>query len=110
MAVADNSGAWNVKVIGAKLRGKNPRNVVPGDRVIVVGRRGGAKNRVMRAVVVRMRKQSHSPTRNGFSLTFDQNACVMSTKGGNPVGSKVNGPIDSRVGLRWPKIQALVRN
>merc|ERR1719379_3411480 len=112
---ADNSGAYNLRVIGkvGKTRQTHAQNenahIMAGDMVVVVGKSGAAKNKVMRAVMIRMRKQMASPERNGFHFRFDTNAAVIVDGDGNPVGSKIVGPIDPRVALRWPKLAMLVR-
>eukprot|EP00425_Heterocapsa_triquetra_P010561 CAMPEP_0195132588 /NCGR_PEP_ID=MMETSP0448-20130528/147169_1 /TAXON_ID=66468 /ORGANISM="Heterocapsa triquestra, Strain CCMP 448" /LENGTH=112 /DNA_ID=CAMNT_0040170605 /DNA_START=58 /DNA_END=392 /DNA_ORIENTATION=- len=71
----DNSGAWNLKVVGRVGAGRNEqgdyRKLQAGDQVVVVGRTGGAKNRIMRAVVVRTRKMSANPLQNGFKVCYD---------------------------------------
>merc|ERR1712224_70959 len=110
MACACNSGAWSVYAIAAphtRVTNKRLCDLRPGDMAVVVGRTGGPKNRVMRGVITRMRKEGYDTSRNGFRYGFDQNACVLIDAKGNPVGSKIRGPIDLRCKRRWPKIAAL---
>jgi len=113
MACADNSGAWEMKVLACKkpgLRGSINyplHKVSPGDLVVVIGRTSGPKNRIMRAVVTRMRKWQKDTSHNGFWYTHDQAAAVLVDAKGNPVGSKIRGPIDPACARRWPKIAAL---
>lgn len=82
----------------------------PGDRIIVVVQKqrnfgpesggGGvsvsAANKVRRgdirhAVVVRTKKQYQRP--DGSVVKFDDNACVLINKGGEPIGTRLNGKL-----------------
>merc|ERR1719277_1453590 len=117
MMCADNSGAWDLKIIGRVGRSMNEGGtptgkgrVKPGDMIVVVGRTGLTKNRVMKAVVVRTRMRTPDPSKNGFWYTYDTNAAVVIDPDGNPVGSKIIGPIDPRCARRWPKIALIARN
>jgi large subunit ribosomal protein L14 len=49
------------------------------------------KSEKVRAVVVRMKKRRKRP--DGSWINFDDNACVIVDKDGNPRGSRVFGPI-----------------
>eukprot|EP00930_Biecheleria_cincta_P095703 TRINITY_DN87643_c0_g1_i1.p1 TRINITY_DN87643_c0_g1~~TRINITY_DN87643_c0_g1_i1.p1 ORF type:complete len:151 (-),score=27.79 TRINITY_DN87643_c0_g1_i1:104-556(-) len=105
----DNSGAYNLKVMGVVGKGLrvHQRDLSPGDVVVVVGRTGGIKNKVLRAIVTRMRKVSINPLGNGFSTAFDTNCAVVVDKECNPVGSKILGKIDPKCALKWPKLAQL---
>mmetsp|Transcript_11305 Transcript_11305/g.30090 ORF Transcript_11305/g.30090 Transcript_11305/m.30090 type:complete len:163 (-) Transcript_11305:79-567(-) len=112
VACADNSGAWELKILACKKKGRTVRNyklheVAPGDMVVVIGRTSGPKNRIMRAVVTRMRKWQRDTAQTSFYYTHDQAAAVLIDAKGNPVGSKIRGPIDPACARRWPKIAAL---
>eukprot|EP00931_Biecheleriopsis_adriatica_P074952 TRINITY_DN4891_c0_g1_i1.p1 TRINITY_DN4891_c0_g1~~TRINITY_DN4891_c0_g1_i1.p1 ORF type:complete len:150 (-),score=28.04 TRINITY_DN4891_c0_g1_i1:51-500(-) len=102
----DNSGAWKLKVMGVSGKGHAPRarEIRPGDLVVVVGRTGGSKNKVLRAIVTRLRRNTPSPLRNGFRSAFDTNCAVLVDKDCNPVGSKILGKIDPLCALKWPKL------
>ena len=101
----DNSGASLVECV-ANLRMK--RHAKIGDRIIVVIQKthqikqtlGGtsqgvsAINRVKRgdirhAVVVRTRKKLQRP--DGSVIRFDDNACALIGKNGEPIGTRING-------------------
>mmetsp|Transcript_7916 Transcript_7916/g.23492 ORF Transcript_7916/g.23492 Transcript_7916/m.23492 type:complete len:151 (-) Transcript_7916:29-481(-) len=113
MNCCDNSGAYRLKVMGKRGKGRcepgDYRTIQAGDEVVVVGRTGGAKNRVMKAVVVRTRKMSANPMQNGFKVVYDQAAAVVMDNDGNPVGSKITGPVDPKCAQRWPKIAMISR-
>ena len=49
------------------------------------------KGKVVKAVVVRMRKESRR--RDGTYIRFDQNAAVLINEAGEPVGTRVFGPV-----------------
>lgn len=95
LKVADNSGAKDVacfKVLGATRR----RYAGVGDIIVVsvkeAAPRGIVKKKaVERAVIVRTRKTVSR--RDGTYIRFDENACVIITKDGEPKGTRVFGPI-----------------
>ena len=49
------------------------------------------KGKVVKAVVVRTRKEHRR--RDGTYIRFDQNAAVLINEGGEPVGTRVFGPV-----------------
>ncbi|CAL1126410.1 unnamed protein product [Cladocopium goreaui] len=77
-----------MKVMGVVGKGNSPhiRAIEPGDVVVVVGRTGGPKNKVLRAIVTRMRRGQPDPLKNGMQNAFDTNCGVLVDKEGNPVG------------------------
>lgn len=93
--VADNSGAKEVmciKVLGATRR----RYAHLGDVIVVSVKeatpRGIVKKKsIQRCVIVRVRKTVKR--HDGTYVRFDENAAVIVTKDGEPVGSRVFGPI-----------------
>lgn len=95
--------------MGVVGKGNSPhiRAIEPGDVVVVVGRTGGPKNKVLRAIVTRMRRGQPDPLKNGMQNAFDTNCGVLVDKEGNPVGSKILGKIDPRCAMRWPKLAQL---
>jgi len=93
---ADNSGAKNLKVIGVKRK----KRASVGDLVkVVVGEadpNGVVKDgEVGQAVVVRTRKEFRRL--DGSYIRFDDNAAVLVDKDGNPLGSRVFGPVAREV-------------
>ena len=95
LKVADNSGAKEVlcfKILGGSKR----RYASIGDLIVVTVKNaipGGAvkKGDVTRAVVVRTRKEVRR--RDGSYIRFDDNAAVLLTSAGEPMGTRIFGPV-----------------
>ena len=70
-----------------------------------------AANKVKRgdirhAIVVRTRKQVQRP--DGSVVKFDDNACVLISKSGDPIGSRVNGVVGAELRRKkWSKILSM---
>jgi len=95
MEVADNSGAREVQCIKV-LGGSHRRTANIGDVVIVsvkdaIPRGRVKKGNVQRAVIVRTRKGLNRPY--GETITFDTNACVLINNNGEPIGTRIFGPV-----------------
>ncbi len=93
--VADNSGARKVACIKV-LGGSRRRYARVGDVIVVAIKEampGGKvkKGDVARALVVRTAKEFRRP--DGSSIRFDDNAAVLLTKAGEPVGTRIFGPV-----------------
>jgi len=108
LEVADNSGAKKlgcIKVLGGTRR----KYATLGD-VIVVSVKDALPNskikkgNVVRAVIVRTRKEVKRP--DGSYIKFDRNACVLINKDGDPVGTRIFGPIARE--LRWKKFMKII--
>mmetsp|Transcript_25818 Transcript_25818/g.59619 ORF Transcript_25818/g.59619 Transcript_25818/m.59619 type:complete len:157 (+) Transcript_25818:56-526(+) len=116
IATADNSGIRNLKVIGVCGRRKKAfarrmkHHIKPGDLVTVTGRSVGEKGKIMRAIVVRTREGCSSSHKTGFRTSYDQNAAVIVNAKLDPVSRKINGPVDKKAALRWPKLAAIARD
>lgn len=113
LSVADNSGAKQVMCIKV-LGGSKRRYAGVGDEIVVsvksASPKGAVKKKdVRRAVVVRTVKEIRRA--DGTYLRFDENAVVMVNKDGQPLGSRVFGPIArelrSKGGERYQKIISL---
>ncbi len=95
LKVADNSGAREVlcfKVLGGSRR----RYASIGDIVVVTVKQaipGGMvkKGDISRAVVVRTKKEVRRS--DGSYIRFDDNAAVLLTAAGDPLGTRVLGPV-----------------
>ena len=93
--VADNSGARKVACI--KVLGGSKRRYASVGDVIVVAVKDAApggkvkKGEVQRAVVVRTTKEFRR--KDGSSIRFDENAAVLLTKQGEPIGTRIFGPV-----------------
>ncbi len=93
--VADNTGAREVLCIRV-LGGSSRRYAGIGD--VIVGtvkdaNPGGSvkKGEVVRAVVVRTKKESRRP--DGTYIRFDDNACVIIDTNRQPRGTRIFGPV-----------------
>ncbi len=95
LAVADNSSARRVKCIKI-LGGSKRRYAGIGDVVIGAVQEatpGGnvKKGDIVRCVIVRTVKETRR--KDGSYIRFDQNACVVINKDGNPIGTRIFGPV-----------------
>ena len=95
VTVADNSGAKRAQCIKV-LGGHHRRYGRLGDFVVVSVRDaipGAAvkKGDVAKAVVVRVVKEGRR--KDGSYIRFDENAAVLIKKDGEPVGTRVFGPV-----------------
>ena len=108
LEVADNSGAKKVmciKVIGGSRR----RYARIGDKVVVTVKEALPngnikKGTVTKAVVVRTKKELRRP--DGSYIRFDQNAVVIINAEGDPVGTRIFGPVARE--LRWKDYMKIV--
>lgn len=95
MDVADNSGAREVQCVKV-LGGSKRRTANIGDVVIVsvkaaIPRGKVKKGGVYRAVIVRT---CHGLNRShGEKIRFDTNACVLINAQGEPIGTRIFGPV-----------------
>lgn len=95
MKVCDNSGAKEVLVIRV-LGGTRRRYARVGDVVVVTIKDANAtgtvkKKTVQKAVVVRTRDQIHR--KDGSTIAFDDNACVIINDDKTPKATRVFGPV-----------------
>jgi len=61
---------------------------------------------IRHAVVVRTRQQVNR--RDGSVIRFDDNACVLINKAGDPVGTRVNGIVGQELRKKkWSKILSM---
>jgi large subunit ribosomal protein L14 len=108
LEVADNSGArkvYCIKVLGGSRR----RYASLGDLIVVAVREAipdakVKKGEVMRAVVVRMRKNVPRP--DGSYIRFDENAAVLLNPQGEPIGTRIFGPVARE--LRMKKFMKII--
>lgn len=95
LAVADNSGARKLQVILPR-GGSSGLRAGLGDVVTAAVKEAAPdgqakKGTVVRVVIVRTRKETRR--RDGTYIRFDQNAGVLINETGEPVGTRVFGPI-----------------
>jgi large subunit ribosomal protein L14 len=95
LEVADNSGARRVQCIKV-LGGSKRKYASVGDVIVVsikdaIPRGRVKKGDVSQAVVVRTAKEIRRP--DGSSIRFDRNAAVLIDKQGEPIGTRIFGPV-----------------
>lgn len=95
MKVTDNSGAKEALIIRV-LGGTKRRYARVGDIVVVTIKQASPtgnvkKKTIQKAVVVRTRDQIHR--KDGSTINFDDNACVIINDDKNPKATRVFGPV-----------------
>ena len=95
LEVADNSGARKLQMI-LPLGGASGRKAGLGDVITAAVKEASPdgqvkKGKVVKAVVVRMRKESRR--RDGSYIRFDENAAVLVNEVNEPIGTRVFGPV-----------------
>ena len=95
LEVADNSGARRVQCIKV-LGGSKRKYASVGDVIVItvkeaIPRGRVKKGEVLHAVVVRTAKDIHRP--DGSAIRFDSNAAVLINKQGEPIGTRIFGPV-----------------
>ncbi|MDI6839339.1 MAG: 50S ribosomal protein L14 [bacterium] len=95
LKIADNSGAKIGMCIGISGGGSR-RYASLGDIITVVIKDAlpqsqMKKSSIQRAVIVRVKKECRRE--DGSYIRFDENACVLINKEGEPIGTRVFGPI-----------------
>jgi large subunit ribosomal protein L14 len=95
MDVADNSGAREVMCVKV-LGGSKRKTASVGDIIVVsvkdaIPRGKVKKGDVHRAVIVRTR--ASLKRQDGSSIRFDKNAAVLVNKAGEPIGTRIFGPV-----------------
>jgi large subunit ribosomal protein L14 len=95
LAVADNSGARKLQVI-LPLGGSTGKIAGLGDVVTAAVKEASPdgqikKGKVVKAVIVRTHKEYRR--RDGTYIRFDENAAVLINEAGEPVGTRVFGPV-----------------
>ncbi len=95
LEVADNSGARRVQCIKV-LGGSKRKTASVGDTIVVsvkeaIPRGRVKKGDVQRAVIVRTKKEIRRA--DGTAIRFDTNAAVLINKSGEPIGTRIFGPV-----------------
>jgi large subunit ribosomal protein L14 len=93
--VADNSGAKKVMCFHVK-GGSKKRYATVGDTIVAAVKEASSqgsvkKGEVVRGVIVRTRKELKRE--DGSYIKFDQNAAVLINAAGEPVGTRIFGPV-----------------
>ncbi len=108
LEVADNSGAKRVQCV--KVLGGSHRKYAELGDIIVVSVKEALpegnikKGAVTKAVVVRTKKVARRP--DGSYIRFDQNAVVLINPQGEPVGTRIFGPVARE--LRWKEYMKII--
>ncbi len=95
LEVADNSGARRIQCI--KVLGGSKRKVASVGDVIVcsvkeaIPRGRVKKGEIVKAVIVRTAKEIRR--QDGTAIRFDNNAAVIINANGEPVGTRIFGPV-----------------
>jgi large subunit ribosomal protein L14 len=100
--VADNSGARRVQCIKV-LGGSKRRYATIGDTIVVsvkeaIPRGRVKKGQVMKAVIVRTAKGVRRA--DGSLIRFDRNAAVLINPNGDPIGTRIFGPVTRELRAR----------
>ena len=95
LEVADNSGARRIQCIKV-LGGSKRKYASVGDVIVVtvkeaIPRGRVKKGEVVQAVVVRTAKDIRR--QHGTAIRFDNNAAVLINKQGEPIGTRIFGPV-----------------
>ena len=106
--VADNSGAKKIACIKV-LGGSKRRTASVGDVIVVsikeaIPRGKVKKGDVHQAVIVRTAKEIRRA--DGTSIRFDRNAAVLINKQGEPIGTRIFGPVTRE--LRAKKFMKII--
>jgi large subunit ribosomal protein L14 len=93
--VADNSGARRVQCIKV-LGGSKRKTASIGDVIVIsvkeaIPRGRVKKGDVHKAVIVRTSKEIRR--QDGSTVRFDRNAAVLISKEGEPIGTRIFGPV-----------------
>ena len=109
LKVADNSGAQLVQCVKV-LGGSHCMSAGIGKVIIVSVKKAMPngkikKGEVCRAVIVRLAKEIKRA--DGSTVKFDGNAAVLINKQGEPVGSRIFGPIARELRNQYIKIVSL---
>ncbi len=108
LEVADNSGAKRLSMI-LPLGGSTGLKASVGDIITAAVKEASPdgtvkKGQVVKAVIVRTRKEVRR--RDGSYIRFDQNAAVLIKGDGEPIGTRVFGPVARE--LREKKFMKIV--
>ncbi len=95
LEVADNSGARRVQCIKV-LGGSKRKTAGVGDVIVVAIKEAIPRGRVKKGEVTKaviVRTASSVRRTDGSSLRFDRNAAVLINNQGEPIGTRIFGPV-----------------
>ncbi len=108
LEVADNSGAKRVQCV--KVLGGSKRKYAGLGDIIVVSVKEAMpegnvkKGSVVKGVVVRTKRDARRS--DGSYIRFDQNAVVLINAQGEPIGTRIFGPVARE--LRWKEYMKII--
>ena len=95
LEVADNSGAKRISCIHTRSRSINfygrIGDVITANVKEAIPEGNVKKGQVVKAVIVRMNKTQKR--KDGSYIRFDQNAAVLINDAGEPIGTRIFGPV-----------------
>ena len=106
----DNSGGKLIQIINVLgLMGTRRRYPAAGigDVVIASVKKGKPEmvKKVVRALIVRQKRPFKR--KNGLMVQFEDNAAVLVTEDGLPVGTEIKGVVAKEITERYPKVSAI---
>ncbi|HJJ35309.1 MULTISPECIES: 50S ribosomal protein L14 [Methanocorpusculum] len=110
MVCADNTGARVVQIVSVfgyhGVKNRQPKMGL-GDLATVTVKKGtpDMKRKLVRAVVVRQKKEFRRP--NGLRVSFEENAMILLNENGDPRGTDIKGPVAREVAERFPKVGSM---
>lgn len=110
MVCADNTGARVVQIVSVfgyhGVKNRQPKMGI-GDLATVSVKKGtpDMKRKLVKAVVVRQRKEFRRP--NGLRVSFEENAMILLNDNGDPRGTDIKGPVAREVAERFPKVGSM---
>jgi len=102
LEVADNSGARRIQCIrvlgGSRRRWGSVGDVIVASVKEAIPRGRVKKGDVVHAVIVRTAKEVRRP--DGSAIRFDRNAAVLINRQGEPIGTRIFGPVPRELRAR----------
>jgi large subunit ribosomal protein L14 len=108
LAIADNSGAKSAKMI--RRLGQLKKTASVGDVVVCHVKERAPDSNIKKGAVVKavvVRTKAPIKRQDGSSLRFDENAVVIINDSGNPVGTRIFGPVARELRAKFMKIISL---
>ncbi|GBD45085.1 50S ribosomal protein L14 [bacterium HR40] len=102
LEVADNSGARRIQCIrvlgGSRRKWGSVGDVIVASVKEAIPRGRVKKGDVVHAVIVRTAKEVRRP--DGTAIRFDSNAAVLINRQGEPIGTRIFGPVPRELRAR----------
>lgn len=102
LEVADNSGARRIQCIrvlgGSRRKWGSVGDIIVASVKEAIPRGRVKKGDVVHAVIVRTAKEVRRP--DGSAIRFDRNAAVLINRQGEPIGTRIFGPVPRELRAR----------